>query len=59
MTKRRSKRGKGIKTTIVVPRWQRNLRAGVKGLKNDFRNILAAAGLLWLLVMVVRAIGNW
>ncbi len=52
MTRRKSR--KGIKTTIVTPRWQRTLQ----GLKNDARSILAVIGLAWLIYELMKALNG-
>ena len=54
MTTRRKKSKRFITTTVIVPRWWKNLKAGVKGLKKrNAWNLLSWVGMItiaWLLI---------
>ena len=52
-----ARRSKGINTTVIVPRWQKDLRAGVRGLKKEMLYILAAIGACWVGWQVLLWIG--
>lgn len=48
MQKAEGGRRKGITTTVIVPRWQKNLKAGLRGLKRNLLYLLAAIGGMWV-----------
>ena len=51
--KRRSKsnsRKLKITHTVIVPKWQKDLKAGVRGLKRNVWNVCAGVGLLWIVI---------
>jgi len=54
----RRKKRTFITHTVRVPKWQRNLRAGVKGFKRQAMTVLAAAGFIWLLTLVAKVLGG-
>ena len=52
------RRRKGITTTVITPRWMRDLRSAWKGLKRNAWNLLAGIGLFWVLWQAMLLIGG-
>ena len=50
-TNRRSK--KGITRTVIVPKWEKDLRAAIKGVKREVSNALRGAVLLIALYAIM------
>lgn len=50
MTKRRKK----ITTTVRKPKWQRNLETSWKGFVCQAKTALAAAGFVWLVILLMQ-----
>lgn len=60
--KRKKSRKLKITRTVIVPKWERNLRAAMRGLKRDVLYILAAIGGVWMIwrlaLWLVASIGG-
>jgi phosphoserine phosphatase len=57
MTKRRKKKA-FITTTHRVTKWQKDLQIAVKKFKSQAKTVLAAAGFMWLVYELARALGG-
>lgn len=51
---RRKKTSRGVKTTIVVPKWQRDLARTKKQIFNQLRTLFTLIGVLVVLVLLAR-----
>lgn len=58
MAKRKSVKRKGITTTVIVPKWQKDLRAFFKRAKRLGQQALMGAGLLAVLFVLMLAISR-
>jgi hypothetical protein len=58
MTRKQVRRRKGIVTTRRAPKWKRNVQAAVKGFKSQAKSALAAAGFVWLLMLLADYLGG-
>lgn len=56
--RRKARRRSFITTTYVVPRWQRELKAGWKSFVRNAKIFLMAVGFVTVLVLIAWALGG-